>query len=544
MMVILTVPWQEWLKVRTHGRCMCCEVKTGWKNVPKTPANFTPVPVSQVADSHTNTLRNPWIGVPTCQIYKQPWLSILSSVFSGYCFAAQVPSLWKESWTRQHYQRAFKTFCSYYLWVTRCHCEWLSDTWHFPDLGKSRLCRLSWKLAKMPQSLCRIVQSPSSATCLKWWFMVSWFVIVWTTGSFLTSSLASYIKRTLCRITTSLQPGSVAWVFGQTEPCSLRTAGCSQSLWPCWPHCSALDASVHWSWSCLPSVVLFLPLWTAYPNQSKQTPVLAFYYYVWSSPVLGPLLFLIYYKDIPSVTSALTALFADDTLLFHPSCQGFKSSPCCPLQADLDALSSWAIDLNVSFNALKSVDFCLGHHPSPDLLQVDGVVIPRRTEARHLGVVLSVDLRWNSHIDHLLSVTAGPVYICQKLAYQHRLPSLAIRRFYIALVRTRLEYCNAAWCGLTRTQALRLEKVQVRVTMQSCLPLSGRQSLAGFTRSWLAHTVVASQGALPWSSLQVSGWNRSSRSLECPSCNCGILFIVCFTLFSFLAIPSLLVLSS
>ena len=179
--------------------------------------------------------------------------------------------------------------------------------------------------------------------------------------------------------------------------------------------------------------------------------------------VLGHLLFLIYYKNIPSVASALTALFADDMLLFHPTCQGFKSSPCCPLQADLDALSSWAIDLNISFNALKSVDFCLGHHPSPDLLQVDGVVIPRRTETRHLGVVLSVDLQWNSHIDHLLSVTAGPVYLCQKLVYQHRLPSLAIRRFYIAFVRPRLEYCNAAWCGLTRIQALRLEKVQVRV---------------------------------------------------------------------------------
>ena len=256
--------------------------------------------------------------------------------------------------------------------------------------------------------------------------------------------------------------------------------------------------------------------------------------------VLGPLLFLIYYKDIPSVASALTALFADDMLLFHTTCLGFKSSPCCPLQADLDALSSWAIDLNVSFNALKSADFCLGRHPSPDLLQVDGVVIPRRTETRHLGVVLSVDLRWNSHIDHLLSVTAGPVYLCQKLAYQHRLPPLAIRRFYIAFVRPRLEYCNAAWCGLTRIQALQSSSE----SHQSCRPLSGRQSLAGVTRSWPAHTVVASQAALPSSSLEVSEWNRSPRPLESSSYNCGISFIVCSTLFSFLAVSSLLVLSS
>ena len=145
----------------------------------------------------------------------------------------------------------------------------------------------------------------------------------------------------------------------------------------------------------------------------------------------------------------------------------------------------------------------IGRHPSPDLLQVDGVVIPRRTETRHLGVVLSVDLRWNSHIDHLLSVTAGPVYLCQKLAYQHRLPSLAIRRFYVAFVRPRLEYCNAAWCGLTHIQALRLEK-SASEGCQSYRPLSGRQSLTGVARRWLAHTVVAPQGALPCSSLEVS----------------------------------------
>ena len=40
--------------------------------------------------------------------------------------------------------------------------------------------------------------------------------------------------------------------------------------------------------------------------------------------VLGPLLFLIYYKDIPTVAAALTALFADDTLLFHPHVKGPK----------------------------------------------------------------------------------------------------------------------------------------------------------------------------------------------------------------------------
>ena len=84
--------------------------------------------------------------------------------------------------------------------------------------------------------------------------------------------------------------------------------------------------------------------------------------------VLGPLLFLIYYKDIPAITAAMTALL-DDTLLFHPASHGSKTSPCCLLQAGLDALSSWAADFSVSFNPLKSVDFRLGTHPSQGVLQ-------------------------------------------------------------------------------------------------------------------------------------------------------------------------------
>ena len=145
----------------------------------------------------------------------------------------------------------------------------------------------------------------------------------------------------------------------------------------------------------------------------------------------------------------MTALFADDTLLFHPACHGFKNSLCCPVQADLDALSSWAADLNVSFNPLKSVDVRFGPRPSQEVLQVDGVAIPQRKEARHLGACLS----------------AGPslTIFAQKLGYQHCLSSSFIRRLFKAFVRPKLEYCNAVWCGLPRWQAIRLEKLQVKV---------------------------------------------------------------------------------
>ena len=161
----------------------------------------------------------------------------------------------------------------------------------------------------------------------------------------------------------------------------------------------------------------------------------------------------------------MTAVFADDTLLFHPACHGSKTSPCCPLQADLDALSSWAADLNVSFNPFKSVDFRLGPHPSQEVLPVDGVAIPQCKEAHVLGVCLTSDLRWNSHVSNLILQSAGPIHLCQKLGYQpeHRLSSSVIRRFFIVFDRRKLEYCNTVWRGLPRSQAIRLEKLQLKV---------------------------------------------------------------------------------
>ena len=144
----------------------------------------------------------------------------------------------------------------------------------------------------------------------------------------------------------------------------------------------------------------------------------------------------------------------------------------------------------MSFNSLKSVavDFRLGSHPIQEVLQVDGVAIPQRKEARHLGVCLASDLRWNSHVSHLIQ-SAGPIHLCQNLGYQHRLSSSVIRRFFIAFVRPKLEYCNAVWCGLPRSQAIRLEKLQLKVAKAfvRCRDLSHPQVLRAAklpTLSW------------------------------------------------------------
>ena len=79
--------------------------------------------------------------------------------------------------------------------------------------------------------------------------------------------------------------------------------------------------------------------------------------------VLGQLLFLLHFKDIPASTDAQSALFADDTMLYRKDCSGGKDTPCCPLQSDLIALSRWAEDHHVLGSKSAELPIGIGARP-------------------------------------------------------------------------------------------------------------------------------------------------------------------------------------
>ena len=81
-----------------------------------------------------------------------------------------------------------------------------------------------------------------------------------------------------------------------------------------------------------------LPFWAAYTNKGSRVSVSCFASHIESAPGFRsqPLLFLIYFKDIPEVTQATSALLADDTLLYRVDCVGEnQDSACCRLQQDI-----------------------------------------------------------------------------------------------------------------------------------------------------------------------------------------------------------------
>lgn len=179
--------------------------------------------------------------------------------------------------------------------------------------------------------------------------------------------------------------------------------------------------------------------------------------------VLGPLLFIVHFKDLPSAVCASSALFADDSLLYCTDCSGnSQPSPCCRLQAALFDLSAWTTQTHTSLNPLKSSVFVLGPRIPSCQISLHGECLPRVSSTCHLGVIIENDLRWKRHIDSLIKSVSGRVGLCKLLAYRHGLPSCAIRTFYVTIVRPKLEYCSAAWCGASSCDLKRLEKIQVQ----------------------------------------------------------------------------------
>ena len=63
-----------------------------------------------------------------------------------------------------------------------------------------------------------------------------------------------------------------------------------------------------------------------------------------------------------------------------------------------------------------------------------------------------------------LAATGGwACSLVQAVVYLHYLPASVIRRFYLAYVRPRLEYCSAVWGGASHGVLYRLERVQLKM---------------------------------------------------------------------------------
>ena len=116
--------------------------------------------------------------------------------------------------------------------------------------------------------------------------------------------------------------------------------------------------------------------------------------------VLGPLLFLLYINDLPENIQSQVRLFADAVYLTVTNMQDSQV-----LQSDLESLQHWERTWDMEFNPGKCQVIHITRSKSPvksryfmhnqELESVDA--------AKYLGVTISKDLSWNTHINNITS---------------------------------------------------------------------------------------------------------------------------------------------
>ena len=128
--------------------------------------------------------------------------------------------------------------------------------------------------------------------------------------------------------------------------------------------------------------------------------------------VLGPLLFILYANSLCFYNDCELVMYADDLVLYM--CIRSEED-WTDFQNDICKVALWTKDNHLTFNISKCKSMLLTH----TLLRLflSGQIIEQVNSYKYLCVLLTSDLRWNSHIDT----------ICQK---SKRLHGMLYRKFY------------------------------------------------------------------------------------------------------------------
>ena len=201
--------------------------------------------------------------------------------------------------------------------------------------------------------------------------------------------------------------------------------------------------------------------------------------------VLGPLLFLVYINDITDNLLSVTRLFADDTALSFSS-KNLRETEN-HINYDLEQLSVWSKNWLMNFNPQKTETMIITNHELSFIPQFlfDNCSIPLVNQHKHLGVTISNDGKWNSHVNETISRVTKYISTLRKLKYV--LSRKNLEKLYLVYVRPILEYACEVWDNCNITDVNKIENLQYEAgRIITGLPIFTKKSLIYEELNWLS----------------------------------------------------------
>ena len=177
--------------------------------------------------------------------------------------------------------------------------------------------------------------------------------------------------------------------------------------------------------------------------------------------VLGPLLFLLFINDLPTVSGFSCSLFADD------ACLGLSDS--CPkslesnVNKELIKISNWMKTNKICINYGKTVFMIVTNKTlnTKFQIQIDNSNIEEVKSAKYLGVIIDNKLNWKNQIDSVTKKLSTGCWAIAKLRPFVNLKTL--KTIYYTLIYPHLQYCISSWGSAAGTNLKKLETKHNRI---------------------------------------------------------------------------------
>ena len=181
--------------------------------------------------------------------------------------------------------------------------------------------------------------------------------------------------------------------------------------------------------------------------------------------ILGPLLFLLYVNDLPTISSNLNFIqFADDTSIFIKGKSLIDISQT--MSSEMINVTEWLRNNMLTLNLSKTKCMVMTsrgkrYNDTECNIIVENVTIELVTNYKFLGVVLDDKFTWKLHINHVTSKVSRGLGILLKA--RRILDKDSLITLYNALIKPYFTYCLTIWGNTFKSYLKKLETLQKKI---------------------------------------------------------------------------------